>query len=288
MGYRVNWVLVAFAIAMPPASTLLQSQEHLDRAGVQEEDPSGLQRRLNAPRPTLSVNAWYWVPTLRGRVALDEVAGSETTKEESAPRFSLGGNLDSPGQAPGLEIALKGLKAKKADFGFRFITWFSSWSGSGTLNGDLDVGGTIVPAGSRVESDFRMSYYGFDLIMLPADSDPSQPISFEAWLSLRMYRTGLKVETSAGDLEDRAGGLGLGIGGRVEWSPLGWMHLSGELSGSGGFGVPEAQACVAVGLGWRSIKVEAGYRHLWAESENNTETFRLSMGGAFAGISIRF
>jgi len=44
---------------------------------------------------------------------------------------------------------------------------------------------------------------------------------------------------------------------------------------------------ICAGVSWEGIRLEAGYRHLWAAWDTDPD-FRLSMGGPFVGLSARF
>lgn len=254
----------------------------------EDPGPARLQDEETPEKGHVSARAQVWRPSLHGSGRVEKLFGTKIPGEEEAPRISFDrdGDLTQPGTAIGIDLlAIRREPGHDYSHGFRLMGWYGAWSHSGVLQDPLTLGGITVPAGTDAHSRMMWAYGGFDsVLVIPL---PGTPVDVSGWVGLRGYRFDFKMTTVAGESTDGAGGFGGCLGGHVDVRPLPFLLASGEVSGSIGFGVPEVQAMGSLSVAVGHLWFEAGYRHFWAKWGPDPD-FRLSMGGPFAGLVVRF
>jgi hypothetical protein len=242
-----------------------------------------------APRKELRIyaKADVWFASFESSGRLENWFGKKGSGEEKDPRMSFHreGQLGETEPVPGLEIAIEVENEKHQYAGLRLAFRYGTWSESGAVGEAFSIDGTTVPAGSPFHS--RFSFQQYDLGGIAGWRPPQLPVELWGWFGFSVHLEDFKMSTVSGDLKDGAGGLNFVFGGHAEIRPLPFLFAAGELSGAIAFGVPETQAMICAGVTWGGVRLEAGYRHVWAAWDPDPD-FRLSMGGPFVGLEARF
>jgi hypothetical protein len=251
------------------------------RSSQDDQDSSLLGRRQ------LVAKADVWFASFEGSGRLNKVFGIDSASEHSAPRMSYNreGHVGGTEPFPELELSLPA-EAGSPLFGrYRLLAGYGAWSESGTLDAPLTLAGKTVPVGSAFDSHFNMWDLGVDVVF--GRSFVPVPLEISGWLGFHLYHAGFRMWTPAGEISDTAGCIGAETGVHVEYRPISSLFASGEFSFLAGFGVLRSQGMLSTGVVWKGIRLEAGYRHLWAWLDS-VIAFRLSMGGPFVGLSYSF
>jgi hypothetical protein len=229
----------------------------------------------------------FWFASFEGSGKLNNWFGNERDNEKKAPRLSFDreGRLGATEIVPGAEVQFLWENSKHQYRGFGIGFRQGEWSESGSVDQDLTIDGTLVPAGSPFRS--KMVKYTAQGHYVGGFRPEQAPIDLRGWIGCLFHQERFRMDTSSGALKDGAGGLNFDFGGRVEARPLPFLFAAGELSGSIGFGTPEARASVSAGVVWNDIWLEGGYRHLWT-GWSIDPIFRMSIGGPFVGAAVRF
>jgi hypothetical protein len=228
-----------------------------------------------------------WFASFDSSGRLENWFGKKGIGEEKDPRMSFHreGRVGNTTPLPGLEVAIVGENEKHQWGGFRASVRYGTWSESGMVDAAFTIDGTTVPNGSPFHSRFTYQQYALGAI---GGLRPAQlPVEVWGWVGCTLHLERFKMGTVAGELKDGAGGLNFGGGVHGEIRPLPFLFAAAELSASAGFGLPETQAMICGGVSWAGLRLEAGYRHLWAAWDPDPD-FRLSMGGPFVGLSAKF
>jgi hypothetical protein len=271
----------------PDAATLHKPPSPSSPPARENEPPAG---RATAPEDpwspfTLDARLIVWKPQLRGHVALDRIFGAETDNELTAPRVDLvdAARMDDPGTVLGVELAVGLYKC----YGIGVSYWQGRWNASGTLEKALDLGTSVVPAGSPMESALLFRKVGLEWAIIMDDILESS-WGFDLRLGLRTVSFNFDMKVPGGRLEDDSGSgpLGLDIG--VRYNPFSFVRLSGEFSLTGTFGIAVLETSLAAGVEWKGLRLEAGYRALWACMHAWTEEISLFLGGPWVCAGVRF
>lgn len=252
---------------------------------------ASLQEEPELPSPFTEVHvelkADVWFASFDGSGRLNQWFGNERDTEKKAPRFSfdhegqLGGTEPSPGGE--LQMLWENSRHQYRGFGIGFRQ--AVWSESGSVDRNFTVDGTLVPAGSPFRS--RLMKYTSTAHYVAGVRLEGVPVEVRGWAGCLFHQERFRMETSSGDLKDGAGGINLDLGGRVEVRPLPFLFAAAEGAASIAFGLPEVRAEISGGAVWGFVRLEGGYRYLWAASAIDP-IFRISIAGPFVGVAIRF
>jgi hypothetical protein len=257
---------------------------------LQQEDPvRSLEKRLSEAFDEVHVvlKGEVWFGSFAGSGRLNKWFGTKLDREKDSPRIWLDrqAQLGETEPIPSMDVQLHWENDQRQYKGVRIQYRRGTWSESGAVDRSFVVDGTIIAAGSPFKS--RLVRDDGSIHAVAGLHVPEIPIDIGGWAGCQFHRERFRMETSSGPLEDGAGGLNAILGVHLELHPFPFLFAAGELSFAGGFGVPESQAMISAGLVWEQFRLEAGYRHLWSWWDLDP-AFRLSLGGPFVGLSVRF
>ena len=268
--------------------------------GLAQGIPAGakLQEEGNTDsRPPLQPYARFsplvWLTAPHGRLTLDTVFGTSTGDESTAPKIDLEDEAFLGNRSSSIEFELQVFffgsdEEERPGFiaGIQASSQLNSWMGSGTLSAPLDLGITVIPAGSSVESTFELRTYSLDLI--GSWEPPEYPdIRYELWMGLGLVNTDLKMEVPGGTLLDDTGSAPVDFGARGRWDFSPPFFAMAEVQVTI-VGLLVFDAAVSVGTEWEGIPLEISYRRLWTSLDTSKEQTRYSFDGFTIGFSYTF
>lgn len=241
----------------------------------------------SARRVAARLDLWLAEPGGTADVGRIPLFGSPTGGDEVDLRSDLG--LD--GAEPFLLFRFGGEGAGDAASGRRdrieFVYGKAEWSGAGTLNREVEFDGTLYPAGTDVDGEFWIQYWGLDGAVEWSFGEGG---AFGAGLllGLDLVRARTRMESADHESHLTNGDLLAAFGGTFRWSPAPWLDVgaSGRF-GFGSLGSILFDGVVSAGVRVSSVHLEVGWRiwRFWDELDDFEVDFQLR--GFFASLAVR-
>ena len=258
---------------------------------AQDFDPIGPEGAPRYEGSRITARVRWWRPELRGRGTPDKVFGT-TSCEPKGPAWSYEQNtgLDKKEAIPMLEVAFRNWVddgRRVIQSGVNFIYWEGEWSASEILGEAIDLGVTILPSGTPMESKLDMSRWGAEIYGI-SEIPGLRSFRLGGSAGIHVLRIKYQVHTPMGKIEDVAKAGPFSVGLRMEWQPTeAPAFLTAGVRASYLLGTfTDAWFGAEVYSG--PVEIQAGWHGTWYPRHGDFEVLRLALKGPFLGVSVRF
>ena len=175
---------------------------------AQDFDPFGPEGAPRYEGSRISGRVRWWWPELRGRGTPDKVFGT-TSCEPKGPGWSYEQNtgLDKKGGAiPMLEVGIRHWSddgRQVIQSGVNFIYWEGEWSASKILGEAIDLGVTILPSGTPMETKLEIRRWGAEINGV-GEIPGLRSLRLGGSAGIHVLRIKYQVHTPMGKIEDGA------------------------------------------------------------------------------------
>ena len=237
------------------------------------------------------VSGVFWNAAPSGRLTLDRVFGTSAGDESTSPKIDLEDEafLRDREISMGLELQVFFIEYHEEELegwigGIQASYWRGTWEGSGTLSAPLDLGTTVIPVGSSVESTLDLQTYSLDFIGA-WEPPEAQDLRLEVWIGLSLVYVDLEMEVPGGTLLDHIGSGPFDAGARGRWDFSPPFFAKMEFQVTMGFELLVFDAAISAGTEWHGFPLEVSYRSLWANVDNPTQQTSFSFDGLMIGMN---
>jgi hypothetical protein len=275
----------------------------------QVDDPDPRPRRSD--RVGAHPRLLFWQPNLNGTMVADEGVAPSI----DGSRVSLDGDLDIDDHDvfPVFELGFFETYhhgSHSAEIERLTLTfWSHQWEGSATLDQTETFNGSVYPAGTTVDSRFRVGLFGIDSLVFAAGI-PESNIDGGFTIGLRVIDVKGTMDGAPADRSERTRLLYLGCGFRGEWHPAPFLYGAawasvyfsyGDIADEilvdfETWGAVDLEGALSLGMEWGPMRAEIGFRFIANafdivrdDSSASEETdFSFFAGGPYLQFSIRF